>query len=287
MTHLTCPVCGDSLIVFDRVYTCPQRHSFDIAREGYVNLLVPRRKPPEFPGDSLSMLRARRAFLERGHYLPLSDAVNDVAVGSLGGTAARPAAVADIGAGEGWYIGRLAEYLAARGRTSVSCYGVDIAKDATRLAAKRYRDVTFAVADVWARLPFGDGSMAVLLDIFAPRNVEEFSRVLAPGGTAVVVIPGESHLAELRAELPLIGMAPDKREQVEQRFSGVFRLRGEREIGYEMELAGDDLYHLVAMTPNARHIDPEEMMRLQNRSMRVTAGFTILEFEKQVKGPGE
>ena len=280
MTIFSCPVCGAPLIESERAYICPERHSFDIAREGYVNLLLARGKPPKFPGDSKSMLLARRAFLERGHYQPLSDAINTAVTSYIGDHQGEDYFIADIGAGEGWYVGQLAAHLAANEKANVRCYGLDISKDAMRMAAKRYGNITFAVADVWDRLPFADASVHVLLNVFAPRNIAEFARVLAPGGHAIIAIPGEAHLAELRGEIPMIGIEPDKQSQTINMFAHIFVLCGQESVGFTMELSGNDVCNLAMMTPNARHIIPEMLARLQEVSMKVTASFMVLEFEK-------
>jgi len=147
------------------------------------------------------------------------------------------------------------------------------------MAAKRYRGVMFFVADVWRRIPFADGSIRALLDIFSPRNPAEFARVIEPGGLLLVVIPGEGHLAELRDAAGLMGMEEDKEARIRERLSAAgFRTLGGRALEYTMRLGSPDLYSLVEMTPNRRHVPMELLERLSGMDMDVTASFIVLEF---------
>lgn len=280
MSIFSCPVCRDILTVSDSAYVCPRGHSFDIAREGYVNLLPTRSKTAKFPGDTKPMLLARRAFLEKGYYVPLSDAINAIASEYLAENSLRNESLADIGAGEGWYINRLDSHLRSYGRRQFTCYGIDVSKDAVRLAAKRYRNITFAAADIWQRLPFLDESLNVLLNVFAPRNTVEFARVLDTGGQAIVVIPDEGHLAELHSEITMLGIEPDKQQQIIDKFAQYFVLFRQEAMRITLMPDGCGLYDLVSMTPNARHISNEIMEGLKRKSMRVTARFNILDFRK-------
>ncbi|MBV9230780.1 MAG: rRNA (guanine-N1)-methyltransferase, partial [Chloroflexi bacterium] len=133
-THLlACPVCGAQFGSADKTLRCANGHSFDIAREGYVNLLLKK-----LPGDSKEMLVARRNFLERGCYRPLSDAINELVYGCLreqqgASDEAETANILDAGCGEGYYVGRLQHYLSTQ-QVPVSCWsiGIDISKEAVR-----------------------------------------------------------------------------------------------------------------------------------------------------------
>ncbi len=277
MYPLICPVCGDDLEQAGRTFRCGNAHSFDIAREGYVNLLPGRARTPKIPGDSAPMLRARREFLDRGEYAPLACLVAGAAAEHLTAPGREDGIVAEIGCGEGYYIGRVQRILAERGNGRFRFFGMDRSRDAVRMAAKRYRDITFFAGDVWERVLFRDRSVRVLLDIFAPRNPDEFARVLEPGGLLLLVIPGGEHLAELRRELDLIGLESDKEERVLRKLSGDFRLARRRTLEYEMALESDELRALVGMSPSFHHVSGESLDRLSGRSMTVTASFIILE----------
>jgi 23S rRNA (guanine745-N1)-methyltransferase len=304
---LRCPDCAGVLEAADRTLVCPAGHSFDLAREGYVNLARSRRI-----GDSKEMLRARRRFLEAGPYQPLSDLLNRL-VGEH--CPAAPFTVLDAGCGEGYYLGRLAEYLAhireARHRpagagssrpndhagrlpepvappsvTSLDfpMLGLDASKDAARMAAARYRNGVFVVTDLAERLPLGDATIGVMLNIFAPRNADEFFRVLRPDGLLISVIPAPDHLHELGSMLPMLGIEARKEEQVRASLSDGFLPLGTEHLSYIMNLAAQSLADLVEMTPSARHLDSAAragLGRLGAMRNEVTASFLVLSFRRR------
>lgn len=253
---LVCPICATPLLATARVLTCANRHSFDLAREGYVNLL---RKP--LPGDTREMLRARRDFFARDHYRPISDTINERIRAYLmeqQPALMSPTVICDAGCGEGYYLSRLQADLAER-QIATMGLGLDISKEAVRMAAKRCRDAFFVVANLKERLPLAAASLRVLLNIFAPRNPEEFARVLAPGGLLLVVIPAPSHLQQLRATLHLLQIEDNKQQHVIEQFTeqGLFRLEDAIPINYELTLQRDEIGLLVTMTPNYWHASEE------------------------------
>ena len=283
MGCLSCPICQGGLERVGTRFVCARRHSFDIAREGYVNLL-PSRKLPRLAGDSKEMVRARQRFLERGHYERLSDALNTLEAEELAGRpepADAPArCVLDVGCGPGYYLGRLQDRLRDCGGR-FDFYGIDIARDAARLAARRYRDIQFVVADSQGRVPLADRSVRLLLDVFAPRNPAEFARVVAPGGLLLVAIPRPDHLVELRAGADLLAIEEQKQERVIERFARAFELARTTEVAYEIEPGDEDLADLVLMTPNARHLTPSALDAIRARGpARVTVSVAILAFTR-------
>ena len=284
---LVCPLCSTSLKHAGSALKCAGSHSFDLAGAGYVNLLLTHRTTSRPPGDSREMLLARRRFLERGHYRCLSDAINELACRHLGDRARHAGksgdvCILDIGCGEGYYLGRLRQQLASRpGHGGIWYFGMDVARDAARLAARRYPSACFVVADINTRLPFADASIHLLLNIFAPRNPGEFARILASGGLLVVVIPTPNHLRELRAALPLLHVEEDKRRRVIERFSGLLTLMDTTTLEYEIALRNAEIRDLVRMTPSNWHLTPgaiEAMQRIEG--IRTTVGFSILGFRK-------
>lgn len=266
-THLlTCPICNAALAKTDQTLKCINQHSFDIAREGYVNLL--RKKQP---GDSREMLQARRDFLERDHYRPLSDTLNELVASHLN-AASSSINILDAGCGEGYYLGRLQQYLANRQPSLQGCYvGVDISKDAIRMAAKRYREPFFVVANLKERLVFADAAFQALLNIFAPRNAREYARVLAPGGLLAVVIPGPAHLLQLRSALHLLSIEQDKQQHIVEQFADQFKLIATVPLAYEIHLSRAEIALAVMMTPNYWHLSEEtrrgmaEMIEIQTQ----------------------
>jgi len=192
MTSLfTCPICGGPLSPSPGRYACPGGHSFDLAREGYVNLLPANRRHSKAPGDDREMAAARTRFLDGGWYSPLREALCAL-IRPLS-----PAALLDAGCGEGWYTAALAQTVAEGGGRAA---GIDLSKPSVKKAARRCPQGEFAVASVY-RLPLAGGAVDVLTDCFSPLAVEEFYRVLKPGGKFLYVVPGPRHLWELKEVL--------------------------------------------------------------------------------------
>ena len=284
---LICPVCDAPLAQVGRALKCPQAHSFDIARAGYVNLLLAGQKRPKILGDAKEMLRARRNFLTQRFYDPLSDALNERVYDHLANQrpndAPFPTCIADVGCGEGYYLGRLKHHLDRQlGRDHVCYFGIDISKEAARLAAKRYKEMHFVVANVNQKLLFSNNAVKVLTNIFAPRNAAEFDRVIARDGLLLIIIPGPRHLASL-SELNLLSlsMEPDKQKRVVEQFTGAFRQIGERAVTHKIDLDNQELVHLIQMTPNYWHSSSETWDNIKAiESVQTEVSFIILEFHR-------
>ena len=187
-----CPLCGGALTRREGSYLCPAGHCFDIAREGYTYLLPVNRKHSKTPGDDKAMAAARHAFLEKGYYAPLCEELCQLAVELTGDAPA----VLDNGCGEGYYTAGIYRALCEAGKTPVMA-GIDISKPILRLAAKREKNVQFAVASSY-RLPAADGSVDLLINCFSPLAIEEFRRVLRPGGRLLLLDHVESSFAPIR-----------------------------------------------------------------------------------------
>ncbi|ELW9441415.1 23S rRNA (guanine(745)-N(1))-methyltransferase [Pluralibacter gergoviae] len=243
----SCPLCHAPLTRQQNSYHCPQRHQFDVAKEGYVNLLPVQHKRSRDPGDSPEMMQARRAFLDAGHYRPLRDAV----CGILQEAGARQ--ILDIGCGEGYYTHAFA---AIAPRT----FGLDVAKVAVRYGAKRYPQVQFCVASS-QRLPFEDACMDAVVRIYAPCNPQELERVVKPGGLVITVTPGPRHLMELKGLIyDEIRLHDENREQL----AGFARV-AQQVQGYPMQLSGKEAVALLQMTPFAWRAKPQVWESLAQR----------------------
>lgn len=283
---LECPLCQEPLAQTGAALQCARGHSFDLARDGYVNLLTGKPR-----GDTREMAHARRSFLEQGWYAPLAERLRVLAGQSLADADAPPVDAApvmlDAGCGEGYYLGHLLS--APRGDDAHVCaataqgrvyLGLDISKDAIRMAARRHPSARFVVADVTRRLPLATGVVALLLDVFAPRNAAEFARLVAPGGTLLVVIPAPDHLVELRNALSLLGIEPEKERHVAAQLSGSFDLVSTDALSYPMRLDHAAVTSLVAMTPNAWHATGETAAAIAAlpEHIAATAAFRVLCF---------
>ncbi|NTW28673.1 MAG: hypothetical protein HGA39_04845 [Coriobacteriia bacterium] len=277
-TIMICPVCEAPLVHSAATYACASGHSFDVAREGYVNLLSSRQTRRAINGDSAEMLSARRSFLDSGFYEPLREFIigwSEQALGRHHGGEAKPVGVLEVGCGEGYYIGGAAAAWAHS--EGVAFLGTDLSKIAARMAARRYPDVFFFVADVNDRICVRDGSIGLLLDVFAPRNPDEFARVLAPGGSAVIVIPAQSHLAELRSGLGLLDIEAEKEARLLERFATQFTVADRSELEFPLELPRAAASWLVEMGPSHRHAHGEVVAATTS----TVASFVILHLRRK------
>jgi len=231
-----CPICQQALSLTGASYTCASHHSFDQAKEGYVNLLPVQYKHSKDPGDNKAMVNARRAFLNKGFYQPLIEKM--VSLYQEFGDPNQ--AVFDAGCGEGYYTHQ--HKLATN-----TVYGIDIAKNAVRIAAKRYKECFFSVGTL-SQLPFSDDFFSWVISIYAPILEAEFSRVLKTGGYLVTVTPAENHLYELKE---LIYRDAKKHDTSKTPVKSL-TLCNEQRINYTMNFDNsDDLINLLAMTPFA------------------------------------
>lgn len=239
MVQVCCPVCGRALSMAGGSWKCEAGHSFDKARQGYVNLLTVSQKHSKDPGDSPAQVRARRAFLEAGHYAPLGERVAAILAEE------GPESILDAGCGEGYYL-----RCAARALPSAERWGVDIAKHAVRAAASMDPAGHWLTATA-AHLPFLDGSFGCVLSMFALTAAAEFRRVLRPGGLFLQVTAGPEHLLALRRLIyPEIRQKPP----ADTALPG-FRLEDTEVLCFPLHLEdGQEIQDLWAMTPHFMRI---------------------------------
>jgi 23S rRNA (guanine745-N1)-methyltransferase len=244
---LRCPICADELRHQPGALRCPRRHTFDVAKQGYVNLLG---RAPGDNADDAGMVRAREEFLGAGHYAPLADDLAEAAAAHGAGV------VLDAGAGTGYYLAGVLD------RMPEAVGGaMDLSKYALRRAARAHPRAGAVLWDVWRPLPVRDGAISVLLNVFAPRNGPEFHRVLRPDGALVVVTPNPDHLAEAVSALDLLSVDERKDERLDRTLSPHFRLDHTGTRTVDLRLSRADLLRVAAMGPAARHRDPDELRR--------------------------
>lgn len=251
-----CPLCAAPLEREPQSYRCLTGHCFDRAAQGYTHLLPANRKHSKNPGDDKEMVAARAAFLEKGHYAPLLNALCDLVKRETAPLSAP--VLLDSGCGEGYYTAGLSRALTAAGQTPQSA-GVDISKWAVRRAAKRLPDGEFAVASVY-HLPLADASADVVTNVFSPLAAEEFLRVLRPGGLFVYVVPSALHLWELKQVL----YAKPYQNTVKQETYPGFAWQGSIPVRYVLSLDDPaDIMALFGMTPYAWKTPREGVERLK------------------------
>ncbi len=251
--YLVCPVCGADLELAGRGLHCPGGHAFDIARQGYANLLPGNARPGT--ADTPEMVRARDDFLKAGHF----DALAATLARSV--SEAAPSFVVDAGAGTGHYLSRILDRSA--GAVGLA---LDISKHAARRAAKAHARAGAVVADLWRPLPLRDGAADTVVNVFAPRNAAEFHRVLRDDGFLFTVTPGPRHLGSLVKPLGLLSIDSRKTERMDAALAGYFKFDARREVGAEAVLTHDEVATLVGMGPSAHHV-PADRLRERLRAL--------------------
>ena len=223
-----CPHCMQAFTSTISGVVCPNGHSFDRAREGYLNLLVAGRIAGDtVPGDTPASLAARRRFLSTSAYAPIADALATV-ISQIDGP------VLDVGCGEGYYLSHI---------NSPYRYGIDIAKQGIRMASKAFPDAHFAVGNAY-RLPILDASCDAVFSVFAPHSHQEFQRVLTACGQWVTVTPGAHHLHQMRPTRDAGIIEREKRRDVPPEHA----VHAQR-IQFDLQLSDESAQDLFSMTP--------------------------------------
>ncbi len=240
---LACPKCHEPLISGASGYDCVNHHHYDKARLGYVNLLLNQDKATNEPGDSKESLIARREFLNRGYYEPLSDTLNEI-IASLFSEKIR---LLDLGCGIGYYLNRYGQF------KSDELYGVDISKQAIAMACKLNREITWLVANM-KNLPFQDHSLDCVTALFTVVNAGELRRVVKKGGYVIHVTANNAgHLRELKELLYGEVYAKDDRYLLLP-----FDTVEIRDVRFLLNIENQkDALNLVKMTPHYYHIKKE------------------------------
>ena len=242
-----CPICSLPLSRDGKTYRCEKNHSFDIARQGYVNLLPVQQKHSLNPGDTREQVLSRRSFLESGAYRPIVEAV---CAAALGHGAAGP--VLDVGCGEGYYAVQVADALNAQ------LVGLDISKEAVRCAAAKYKGHDW-VCGTAAHLPVADGSVGLLMSMFALTMPEEFRRVMKPDGLFIQVLAAQDHLMGLK-QIIYPEILLKEKDSVPQ-IPG-FELAESVGVSFEFTAEGEQIGNLLSMTPHFWRISAEGAKRL-------------------------
>lgn len=213
-----------------RLWRCSQGHTFDVARSGYTNLLQPQDRRSRNPGDTAEAVAGRRRVHDLGVTRPLLAAIAEMAGAGAADT------VLDAGCGDGFYLGSLAA------TSGAAAYGVDISTPAIDLAARRYPEVHWFVANADRQLPFADGAFSLVLSITARRNSLEFQRVLEAQGRLLVAVPAAEDLIELR------GVGKDRVESTIAEFAREFHCEKHAKVTTTAMLpaaAIEDLRHSI------------------------------------------
>ena len=243
-----CPICQEALDLVQQSLACPNRHSFDLAKFGYVNLAPQVKASKDYDKENF---QNRQLVLENGFYNHILNALSECL-----SPLAHPANILDIGCGEGYYSRSLQER-----HPDHSFYAFDLSKESIQLAAKSDQEwkVKWFVGDL-AHLPLLDQSMDLLLDIFSPANYQEFKRVLAPEGRLIKVIPTAAHLQEIRQKVKdHLDQVDYSNKQIIQHFSDHFTIENTIHCQERFELTPALREALLSMTPLLFHVDPAQI----------------------------
>lgn len=223
-----CPHCGLSFETSSSGVQCANGHTFDRAREGYLNLLIAGRlSTKSVSGDTPESLTARRRFLSTGAYTPIAEALSET-IGNIDG------AVLDVGCGEGYYLSHI---------RSPHRFGLDIAKRGIQMASKSYPDSEFVVGTAY-RLPVRNDSCDAVFSVFAPHSIEEFHRVLTPCGQWVTVTPAAHHLHQMRPKRD-----ENILERERRRDEPPSHATNAQRVQFDLDLTEESAHDLFSMTP--------------------------------------
>ncbi|AVM01300.1 methyltransferase [Gordonia iterans] len=243
---LCCPVCADSLALDGRGLVCPQRHRFDLARQGYAPLLSGRARG--LRSDTAPMVAARRRVLDAGVFAAVAaELARHVDPDS--------SVIVDAGAGTGHYLAG-----ALDAAPDASGIGIDLSKCCARSTARAHPRAVAVVADLWEGLPVVSRAADAVLSVFAPRNVAETARVLRPGGRWLLVTPNAGHLHQIREPLGMLSIGADKLARLHDDLAaGGFAVTAARPVTATAELSAPLLADLAGMGPAGFHRTPEEL----------------------------
>ena len=243
-TAFSCPICQENLALVESSLKCSNRHSFDLAKFGYVNLAPQIKQSANYDKENF---QNRQQILEAGFYQAILEGISDLLI-----TNPSAKTVLDIGCGEGFYSRKLQE-----SHSDKIFYSFDISKDSVQIAAKSEPNwaVNWFVGDL-ARLPIKDASMDILLDIFSPANYGEFQRVLSKDGILIKVIPTENHLKEIRQMVQDQLTKKDYSNQdIKEHFQEHFNIQSHQTASLTKPITADQRQALLSMTPLLFHVD--------------------------------
>lgn len=273
MSFFICPVCNEKLNKDNKAYRCDNNHSFDIAKQGYINLLPVNKRHSDDPGDTKEMVLSRREFLESGKYDCFSVKLNETVARYFGNS--QNISILDCGCGEGFYDGHLMDKLEEL-KINYSLVGFDISKNAVRYSAGKYKKGTFAVASCF-NMPVADKSFDLAINIFAPMVEKELNRVLKNGGYFIYAVPGKRHLMGLKEALYENVYENEEKHTEYQGFEFVERIS----VKDVIEVEGDNLINLFKMTPYYFKTEKEATEKLINiGKLKTEIHFDFLVYKK-------
>ena len=247
-TAFACPICQENLTLVESSLKCNNRHSFDLAKFGYVNLAPQIKQSANYDKENF---QNRQQILEASFYQAILEVVSDLLSNSKNAKT-----ILDIGCGEGFYSRKLQE-----SHPDKTFYAFDISKDSVQIAAKSEVNwaVNWFVGDL-ARLPIKDASMDILLDIFSPANYGEFKRILKENGLLIKVIPTENHLKEIRQKVQdQLTNKGYSNQDIKDHFQNNFTILSNKTVSLTKPITAEQLQVLLSMTPLLFHVDQSKI----------------------------
>lgn len=241
-----CPICKNEMSMNEGYsLVCSNRHCFDLAKQGYINLLTKAVKV-DYEQD---MLQSRRSICKEGFYNPLIDTLGEMIAALHSDNDSERLSILDAGCGEGSHLIHTVGNLEQRGIEEITGVGIDISKYGVQIAARECPELIWCVADL-AKLPFKAEQFDIILNILSPSNYAEFKRVLTPTGVIIKVIPEENYLKELREHFyQHTEKQSYSNEKVVKHFEESFGILEQKRITYRVDLNHEMLEDLVKMTP--------------------------------------
>ena len=277
--NLACPIDKLELIKKEGCYRCANGHCYDIAKQGYVNLLPVQHKKSKDPGDSKAMVLARSRFLDADFYQPIADALSNIILKNLNDSPSP--CILDAGCGEGYYLDRIINHIKTLASDKqISFLGMDISKPAILAASKRNKLASWVVGSN-SQPPFLGQSIELIFSVFGFHSFNGFKHVLKPGGKVILVVPGEQHLQELRA---IIYAEPaSEKSRVETKHDSDYQLLETQTLKFEINLnTNEQILDLLGMTPHLFRANSEGKTNIETMdSLTLTTDIIFSTFQYQ------
>lgn len=290
--NFICPICQSPLIAAEKTWQCTndKPHTFDVAKQGYVNLLPVQNKKSKNPGDTQDSIASRQRFLSANFYQPLRQTIMAICQPPVKQKPKKQSMNwLDIGCGEGYYT----EGFISLEPTQL--IALDISKPAVMATAKRLKSwkqanqtsqaQVFSMVASASQVPLVDNSMDIITSIFSPILPQEFNRLLNNSGVVIIAKPAENHLYQMRQEL-FDDVVPHDSDKFIEEMSPFFTLTNEQNVSYEIAVNVEQLTDLVNMTPYTFRAKASNRQALLEKcewegQMTLKVDFVIYQFSKR------
>ncbi len=276
--NLACPIDGLRLDIQEKQLICANGHTFDVSRQGYVNLLPVQHKRSKQPGDSKEMVGARTQFLNSGLYEPVANKLAEILYAQI--TGENEVCILDAGCGEGYYLDYVLNYLKNENIfNDISFIGLDISKPAIAESSKRNKEISWVVGTN-RQPPVDYASVNIILCVFGFQSFEGFKKILKSNGKIILVEPGPDHLKELREIIYVEVRKSEPQDLTYLEVTG-FSMVNSQQLKFKTgEIDNKNINNLLLMTPHFYRANKEgrEMAsHLEKLELTVDVVFRVLE----------